>query len=153
MTVTIAKANLEAPAFVDLINTHAQLMLSLSQEESCHFLPIEGLKSDAVTVWELRSDEVLVGCGALQQLIKTHGEIKSMHTLSSHRGGGFGRQMLEHILAEARRRNYLRLSLETGSMEGFRPARTLYETYGFVACEPFGSYTNDPLSCFMTLEL
>jgi putative acetyltransferase len=39
--------------------------------------------------------------------------------------------MLEHILAEARRRGYTVLWLETGSMGAFIPARKLYEAYGF----------------------
>ncbi|MDG2855940.1 GNAT family N-acetyltransferase, partial [Vibrio parahaemolyticus] len=46
-----------------------------------------------------------------------------------------------------------RLSLETGSMEFFKPARLLYEKHGFVYCEPFGDYELDPNSQFMTLEL
>ncbi|MEO1641874.1 MAG: GNAT family N-acetyltransferase, partial [Pseudomonadota bacterium] len=134
-------------------NTHAELMLSLSPPGSCHFLPIDGLKTPDVTVWEMRKGEALVGCGALKELNPTHGEIKSMHTLSSKRGAGLGRLMLEHILQTARDRSYTRLSLETGSMDGFLPARRLYEAYGFRACRPFGDYKSDPNSLFMTLAL
>lgn len=153
MALILQIADLNAPDFIDLINTHASLMLSLSAEESCHFLPIEGLKSDDVTVWEMRDGAALIGCGALKQLSETHGEIKSMHTLNAHRGAGLGRKMLEHILTQASTRTYTRLSLETGSMDGFKPARALYEAYGFHTCGPFGDYVLDPLSHFMTLEL
>jgi putative acetyltransferase len=61
--------------------------------------------------------------------------------------------MLDHILGEARRRGYRRLSLETGAQPGFEPARQLYASAGFVACGPFAQYTNDPNSVFMTNEL
>jgi len=38
-------------------------------------------------------------------------------------------------------------------MAYFAPARTLYERFGFVYCEPFGDYIPDPNSMFMTLSL
>lgn len=153
MAVSITPANLDDPAFIALIDTHAELMLSLSPPGSCHFLPIDGLKTSDVTVWQLRVDGDLVGSGALKEIDPAHGEIKSMHTRASVRGQGLGRAMLEHILGEARRRGYQRLSLETGSMAGFEPARALYTAYGFHECPPFGDYKYDPNSVFMTLAL
>ncbi len=60
---------------------------------------------------------------------------------------------LAHILEEARRRAYRRISLETGSSEAFAPARTLYARQGFRPCGPFGGYVEDPFSFFMTREL
>ncbi len=153
MSIIIQSANLDTPEFAALIDMHAQLMLSLSPPGSCHFLPMEGLRDPDVTVWELRDGEALVGCGGLKQLGSQHGEVKSMHTVTQRRGGGLGRKMLEHILTEARLRGYKRLSLETGSMDGFKPARRLYEVYGFEYCAPFGDYTEDPNSVYMTLAL
>jgi putative acetyltransferase len=61
--------------------------------------------------------------------------------------------MLRHLIAEAERRGYTRLSLETGSMPYFEPARRLYASAGFVECEPFGSYRLDPNSVYMTKAL
>jgi putative acetyltransferase len=61
--------------------------------------------------------------------------------------------MLTHILEEARRRSYRRLSLETGSVEAFAPARSLYARFGFKPCAPFAEYVEDPYSVFMTIEL
>ncbi|MCY8140428.1 GNAT family N-acetyltransferase, partial [Bacillus inaquosorum] len=46
-----------------------------------------------------------------------------------------------------------RLSLETGSMASFEPARKLYEGFGFQYCEPFADYVEDPNSVFMTKKL
>lgn len=153
MSITIQSANLDTPEFAALIDTHADLMLSLSPPGSCHFLPMDGLRTPDVTVWEMRHGDDLIGCGALQELSATHGEVKSMHTLSVHRGAGLGRKMLHHVLSVAKARGYTRLSLETGSMDGFKPSRTLYRSVGFEICPPFGDYVEDPNSVFMTLEL
>ncbi|MEO1304298.1 MAG: GNAT family N-acetyltransferase [Pseudomonadota bacterium] len=153
MSLQIRPANLETPEFHALIETHAELMLSLSPPGSCHFLPMDGLRDPAVTVWEMRDGDRLVGCGGLKELSETDGEVKSMHTLQSERGRGLGRKMLEHVLAEARARNYQRISLETGSMDGFAPSRQLYQSRGFEICPPFGDYVEDPHSVFMTLRL
>lgn len=61
--------------------------------------------------------------------------------------------MLSHLIDEARRRGYTRLSLETGSMPAFAPARALYAGCGFTACPPFADDRPDPNSVFMTLAL
>ncbi len=61
--------------------------------------------------------------------------------------------MLDHLLAEARRRGYRRVSLETGTMAAFAPARALYEGVGFIPCAPFGAYRGGPHNVFLTLDL
>ena len=95
----------------------------------------------------------LVGCGALKELDPKHGEIKSMRTAPAFRGKGVGKLMLRHLLEEAGRRGFERLSLETGSMGAFEPARRLYESHGFSYCGPFADYALDPNSVFMSLGL
>jgi putative acetyltransferase len=136
-----------------LLGEHLASMYSLSPPESVHALSIEGLKKPDVTFWTVWDGDVLMGCGALQRLSATHGEVKSMRTPATLRRRGAGRAILAHIVAEARARGYTRLSLETGSLQEFEPARKLYETFGFVYCGPFASYREDPYSAFMTLEL
>lgn len=42
------------------------------------------------------------------------------------------------------------MSLETGSMDAFVPARRLYAKFGFTECGPFAGYVEDPKSVFMT---
>ena len=153
MTVDIQSAVLDTPEFITLIETHAALMLSLSPPDSCHFLPLEGLREPNVTVWEMRDQGELIGCGALKELTPTHGEVKSMHILQKARGRGLSHKMLKHIMAVAEDRGYQRLSLETGQPEGFRAAITLYEQHGFSFCGPFGDYVEDPNSVFMTRAL
>lgn len=92
-----------------------------------------------------------IAIGALRRLDAVHGELKSMHTVRSERGSGVGRAMLDHLLAEARAAGTRRVSLETGTMDAFGPARAMYRTAGFVPCPPFGEYTDNPHSVCMTL--
>ncbi len=57
------------------------------------------------------------------------------------------------VLGVARQRGYHRVSLETGSMAAFAPARSLYARAGFVECDPFADYVPSPNSRFMTLSV
>jgi putative acetyltransferase len=96
---------------------------------------------------------VLLAVGALKRLDPDHAEVKSMHTVAAARGQGIGRRMAEHLIAVAREAGYRRLSLETGSMAEFAPARALYASVGFERCDPFGEYRASPNSTYMTLYL
>ena len=136
-----------------LLQEHLDDMHRHSPPESVHALDLDTLRRPEITFWVVRDGDALLGCGALKQLDPRHGEIKSMRTANVHRGRGVGALMLDHIVAEARRRGYARLSLETGTPAAFDPARRLYARYGFVECGPFAGYAPDPYSTFMTLEL
>ncbi|GAA4786422.1 hypothetical protein GCM10023200_20620 [Actinomycetospora chlora] len=76
-----------------------------------------------------------------------------MRTTTAYQGFGVGSALVRHVVAEASRRGYRRLSLETGSSDHFAPARRLYARHGFVPCPPFGDYRDDPNSMYLTLEL
>ena len=145
--------DLSGPAVRALLEEHLADMHRISPPESVHALPVDGLRSPDVTFWTVWTGYELLGCGALRELGPDHGEIKSMRTAHAHRGKGVGRAMLEHIIAEAARRSYERLSLETGSQPEFEPARRLYESFGFTFCAPFAEYVEDPNSVFMTRRL
>ena len=69
------------------------------------------------------------------------------------RGRGLARRMLDHLVSAAQAEGITRLSLETGSQQGFAPARRLYQTAGFVPCPPFADYRDDPMSVYMTRSL
>jgi putative acetyltransferase len=116
-------------------------------------LDLSGLRSPDVTFWSVWEGDTLLGCGALKELDAAHGEVKSMRTPAALRRRGAGRAVLAHIIEEAYRRGYTRLSLETGAFEAFKPAQRLYESFGFTFCGPFGDYTDDPNSVFMTKRL
>ena len=76
-----------------------------------------------------------------------------MRTAKTHLRQGVASKLLEHIIAEARRRGYRRLSLETGSMPYIEPAHSLYRKAGFKECAAFVGYKPDPYSRFFTLVL
>ena len=142
--------DLLGPEIRSLLEEHLRNMHELSPPESVHALDLAALRKPEITFWTVWSEGELWGCGALKALAPTHGEVKSMRTASTRRRCGVGRAMLEHIIAVARTRTYSRLSLETGSMEAFAPARRLYENFGFTYCGPFADYAEDPNSVFMT---
>lgn len=134
----------------ELLQEHLQSMTLYSPPESIHALDIEALRQPEITFWTVWDNGELLGCGALKELNSQPAEIKSMRTSSQHLRKGVARNLLNHILEEAKRRGYSRLSLETGSMEAFEPARQLYANFGFTYCEPFADYVEDPYSVFMT---
>jgi putative acetyltransferase len=151
--VEIRLDNLTGEEIAALLREHLRSMFLHSPPESVHALPLDALRKPDITVWSAWDGGELLGCGALKALGPAHGEIKSMRTAAAHLRKGVASRILETIMAEARRRAYRRLSLETGSQPVFAPARALYARYGFEPCGPFGSYTNDPNSFFMTREL
>lgn len=153
MTMKIERDDLSRPAIHALLEEHLRSMHALSPPESVHALDLERLRAPGITFWSAWDGDVLLGCGALSELDARHGEVKSMRTPDALRRRGAGRALLQHIIDEARSRGYTRLSLETGSMAAFAPAHRLYESAGFVRTGPFGSYTDDPNSVFMTLTL
>ena len=150
---SIRPGDLADERVIRLLTDHLADMFATSPAESVHALDVSGLSAPGVTFWTVADGDELVGCVALKELDRDHGELKSMRTDAAARGRGLGRMLLEHVLDESVRRGYRRLSLETGSQEFFRPARTLYAAYGFRECGPFGDYALDPNSVFMTLEL
>lgn len=133
-----------------LLEEHIRDMKSVSPPESKHALDLDGLRNPEITFWTIWDGDQLVGCGALKELNSRHGEIKSMRTASLYQRSGVGSKMLSHIVNEAKTRNYERLSLETGSMAYFEPARKLYDKFGFIRCAPFADYVEDPNSVFLT---
>jgi putative acetyltransferase len=145
--------DLSRPQIHALLSEHLRNMYALSPPESVHALDLARLRSPDITFWSAWDGAQLIGCGALRELDPLHGEIKSMRTPEALRRRGAGRAILNHIIAAARTRGYQRLSLETGSMEAFRPAQKLYESAGFSFCGPFGEYVDDPNSAYMTLRL
>lgn len=153
ISFAIKPDDLTHPDVAELLADHLREMRVHSPPESVHALDLDALRKPDITFWTIWSGAELVGCGALKELEPEYGEIKSMRTAPEFRGQGAGKSMLRHILNEAHKRGYKRLSLETGSMTAFEPARRLYESHGFEYCEPFADYILDPHSVFMTKKL
>lgn len=145
--------DLSGPEIAAFLDEHLEEMQSVSPPESIHALNLEGLRNPGVTVWTVWEGAELIGCGAIMELDSVHAEVKSMRTSTSSRGRGVASALLAHMLDEATRRGYRRVSLETGSMAHFESARRFYLKHGFEYCEPFSAYEEDPNSVFMTMEL
>jgi putative acetyltransferase len=146
----------DSPSAADvraLLARHLEFTTATSPPEDMHALDADRLRDPAVTFFSFRSGGELLGVGALKRLDGQHAELKSMHTAAEARGRGIGRAMVGHLIGVARQRGYGRVSLETGSMPEFGPARALYASAGFVPCAPFGAYVPSPNSTFMTMEL
>lgn len=136
-----------------LLAEHLRCMARVSPPESRHALSLGELRKPDVTFWSVWQGRELVGCGALKELDAQQGEIKSMRTAKGRLRKGVGSTLLHHIIQEAKRRGYRRLSLETGSMKYFEPAHNLYRKFGFKNCAPFADYREDANSVFMTKGL
>lgn len=141
------------PDVLALLDRHLAFMHEQSPPEDVHALDVPGLLDPRVTFVAARDDDELLGVGALKELDLAHAEVKSMHTVPAARGRGVARAVLDHLLEVARERGYARLSLETGTQDGFAPAHALYARAGFRPCGPFGDYAPSPHSAFFTLEL
>jgi putative acetyltransferase len=151
--VKIATDDLSGPEIAAFLDEHVQQMRSTSPPESKHALDLDALRKPEITFWSVRDGVNLVGCGAIKKLDADHAELKSMRTTQTRKRSGIASLLLEHIITEAKRMGFTRLSLETGAAEFFLPARKLYEKFGFSYCEPFADYRPDPHSTFMTREL
>jgi putative acetyltransferase len=149
----IAIDDLTRPEVIALISEHLSNMHECSPPGTVFAFDVNKLRLPDVTFWTAWDGDELAGCGALKELSPTHGEIKSMRTPASRRRRGAGRAILSHIIDVARDRGYETLSLETGRHAVFLPAQSLYRTFGFEYCGPFGSYGDNGNSIFMTLSL
>ncbi len=145
--------DLRGTAIINLLQSHLQSLAAITPAESMHALNLDELRQPDITFWSVWDGEELLGCGALKKLDAEHAEIKSMRTAAAHLRKGVASRLMEHIIGEAKRRNFRRLSLETGSSDDFKAAQRLYAKFGFKHCPPFVGYVEDPNSAFMTLEL
>lgn len=149
----IIEDDLTGEAVAGLLAFHLSEMRAWSPACKVHAMPIERLRAPDVTFYSAWDGDRLAAVGALKELSPERGELKSMRAAPEYRGKGAGRAILEHLLAEARRRGYRWLGLETGRPEPFHPAHRLYSAYGFAECEPFGDYVSDEFSLCMAREL
>jgi putative acetyltransferase len=141
------------PEVLELLERHHAHSRATTPPEDIHALDAEGLAEASVTFYVCRENGSVLGTAALKELDAAHGEVKSMHTLEEARGRGVATALLGHVIAEARRRGYERLSLETGAMDAFAPARALYIKAGFTPCAPFANYPDSANSAYLTLAL
>ena len=151
--IVIKKDDLTGPEIAELLEEHLRSLFDVTPVKSRHALNLEQLRRPEITFWSAWIDGELAGCAALKELDAEHGEVKSMRTAKAHLRKGVASALLRHVISEANRRGYRRLSLETGARPYFKPAHALYHNFGFGECGPFGDYREDPNSVFMTRDL
>ena len=152
-TVRLFEGGLEHPAVIALVRQHLASAAEHSPPESVHALGLERLRQPGLRFFTAWVGDDLVAMGALKRLAVEHAELKSMRTVDAFQRRGVAATMLRHLLQVATDMGCTRVSLETGSMAAFAPARALYARFGFVACATLGDYREDPFSVYMTRML
>lgn len=153
MSLLIRLADFDDPALRAFLEAHLADMAPQSPIESQHALDLTALRQPHVRLWVGWKDERIAGTCGLAALSPDHEELKSMRTEPAFRGQGIASHLLRCALADAAQRKVERVSLETGSMDFFAAARSLYERHGFQPCQPFGDYVEDPNSVYLTLAV
>jgi putative acetyltransferase len=149
----IRDGGLDDPAVVALLRLHLDDVRANPTPGGAHVLDLAGLKRADVSFFTAWDGVALLGCGALRQLDPAHGEIKSMRTAPDQLRRGAAAALMVHMLAVSRARSYRRLSLETATTPEFEPAYMLYRQLGFSDCGPFGEYSANPGSRFLSRVL
>ena len=147
------EGNFENSEVNELLTKHFIELREASPEGSAHVLDIPGLKVESIKFWSLWENEQLFGCGALKFLSTEHGEFKSIRIHDNFRQKGNGVKVIEHLIAEAKKLNIKRLSIETGAGKFFEPARKLFKKCLFEPCEPFAHYKKDVNSIYLTKRI
>ncbi len=150
---TMVPESIERTDLRELVQEHFEEMIAMSAPEVSGALDVVKFSDQSITLFAMREDGRLLGCGALKDLGDETAEIKTMRVVEAARGQGIGGLVLDYLIDEARRRGNWRVYLETGSEDFFIPARALYRRRGFVESGPFGHYKVDPHSVFMLLDL
>ena len=149
----IIKANLEDQQIVWLVETHKKRAMHDCDPCADHALDMQSFAADHIVLWAFWDQGSPLAIGALQQLDRNTGEIKTMFTHPDHQGKGLGKKMLQHLMNEAKNAGLKELFLETGRWDYFIAARKLYARFGFTECAAFGDYQEHPDSIFMRCSL
>ena len=151
--IRIREDDLAGDDIARFLREHLEEMYEITPPQSVRAFDLEALRSPGITFWSAWRKDKLLGCAALREIDAGTGEIKSMRVSKAHRGEGLGSKILEHIIGEAKRRDYEYLKLETGALPEFEAARAFYLRYGFEYCGPFADYPDDPNSAFLEKRL
>ena len=146
----LLEGNFDNPKVHELLSKHFVELRAASPKGSAHVLDIPGLKVSSIKFWSLWQDENLIGCGALKFLDENHGEFKSIRIHDNFRNKGYGINVINHLINEAKKLKIKKLSIETGAGDFFLPARKLFKKCKFEECQPFAHYKEDVNSVYLT---
>ena len=148
--ISIERSDPKEPQVTALLQASHALMQSLFPPEDNSFLSIEELCAEEISFYTARRGTEVLGTGALA--VKTgYGEIKSMFVDPSARGQGVADAILRALQDLACEKGLQELRLETGN--SLHAAHRLYARNGFTPSGPFGDYTTNESSIFMTKTL
>jgi putative acetyltransferase len=150
MTVSITIEDPRSPDVEKLLRESHTLMQALFSAEENHFLSVDELCVDEVSLFIARIDGVCAGSGALSVHID-YGEVKSMYTNKEFRGHGVAGAILSKIEDQARAKSLPFLRLETGDL--LHEAQRLYNRHDFHERGPFGDYEDNGSSIFLEKTL
>jgi dihydrofolate reductase/GNAT superfamily N-acetyltransferase len=95
------------------------------------------------------ADGQVIGTVGVYPLDQYRCELRELYLLAMCRGRGLGKQLLGRALARARERGFKRIELDTLSI--LTTAARLYESFGFVSCEPHHVSTRADRAYFLDL--
>jgi putative acetyltransferase len=153
LTAVIKPGDFDDHRVKALLTRHLEGMHANSPPGHVFALDWSGLQRPDISFFTLCEGEELLGFGALKALDPRSGEIKSMRTADAHLRKGAAAAILKHLIAVARQRGYIRLSLETGTSRAFEPALRLYRQHGFTDGDAFGGYRKSAFNQFLHLDL
>jgi putative acetyltransferase len=95
------------------------------------------------------SAERVVGTIGLAPLASQRCELRKFYLIAPLRGRGLGKRLLRHAINRARELGFTRIELETLSV--LTTAARLYESFGFVPCEPHHVSTRTDRAYYLDL--
>jgi putative acetyltransferase len=80
------------------------------------------------------SDKTIIGSYGLHKADEQTCELRKMYLHPNHRAKGWGKHMMDHALAQAKKLRFTTMTLETASV--LKEAINLYKTCGFTEHQP-----------------
>jgi len=117
---------------IDLTSTVEQTVQGYVEsniESLASYRPQEGI------FYLLQEGEEIVGMGAIRKLKKDVGEIKRMYIRPEFRGKGFGKALLQQLLAKGKEFGFSAVYLDTALF--MKAAQHIYRSAGFVEREQY----------------
>jgi putative acetyltransferase len=127
----------DSPTILEIIASCLKdygLALDTKDVDAC-VLDLEGNYQRPGGIFEVLLDahQRLIGCYGLlprgNQEATSTVELRKMYLLSSHRGKGLGKFLMQRAIHQAKRLNFKRIELETASV--LKEAVGLYKAFGF----------------------
>lgn len=148
--ITVAPTDPHTPDVSAMVSRSRVLMQASASPDEGHFLSVDELTAEGITLFSARANGALLGIGALAHR-DDYGEVKSLFTATDARGLGVAHLILERIETEARAAGLPLLRLETSDM--LDAAHRLFIRHDFTYCEAFGDYSDNGVSVFLEKPL